>query len=681
MRARTVFPLFVVLAMFGGMANADVLINELDCDQVGTDAGEFVELYGPPSTALDGLVVVFFNGSSDLSYAAYDLDGYSTDASGYFLLGNALVVPVPSIIFADNFLQNGADAVALYTGNATDFPANTPVTTTNLIDAIVYDTADADDPGLLVLLLAGEPQIDESANSTPTTDAVARCVDGAGGARVTSQCVTIPPTPGAANNGTCPAPEQACCFEDGSCQLLLEADCVAAGGTVYPDLICDPNPCPAPPVEMDLCTAIQDDVNGDPLYYLTVVHITSPLLVLNDADEYTLGSVDCGATDGTCCVNLFDFNNTTVLMAGDMVDVIGTVNRYNGKAELTNLTLTVLSSGNPLPPPEEITTEELMTNGELYESCLISICGLMLTDPSLWPATGANANLDVYDATGVHATLRVDKETDIDGSAVPVQPFTCVGLGCQFDNASPYFEGYQILPRMRLDILDGVDCPPVPQACCFASGACELRLADDCLAAGGTVYPDLTCDPNPCPQPQACCFGPECQLLLADACLAAGGTVYPELICDPNPCPQPPEYACCFADGSCQVLTEEACTAAGGVLYTVDSCDPNPCPPPEYACCFNLDEACYMMSQAACIEAGGIWNDGQVCTASGGTFDCPLWRVCCVNEECSITTEIGCGQMGGVWHVDWTSCEPDNPCEIPVPVSPDSWGAIKSIYR
>ena len=61
MRARTVFPLFVVLAMFGGMANADVLINELDCDQVGTDAGEFVELYGPPSTALDGLVVVFLD--------------------------------------------------------------------------------------------------------------------------------------------------------------------------------------------------------------------------------------------------------------------------------------------------------------------------------------------------------------------------------------------------------------------------------------------------------------------------------------------------------------------------------------------------------------------------------------------------------------------------------------------
>jgi hypothetical protein len=41
-------------------------------------------------------------------------------------------------VFADNLLQNGADAVALYAANATDFPNGTSVTTTNLRDAIVY---------------------------------------------------------------------------------------------------------------------------------------------------------------------------------------------------------------------------------------------------------------------------------------------------------------------------------------------------------------------------------------------------------------------------------------------------------------------------------------------------------------------------------------------------------------
>ncbi len=675
---RTLFPFLVVLALCGGMANAQVLINELDADTPGTDALEFIELYGAPNTALDGLVVVFYNGSSDVSYAAYDLDGYTTDANGYFLMGNSAVVPAPALVFAGSFLQNGQDAVALYTANGADFPNNTPVTLTNLVDALVYDTADADDPGLLPLLLAG-PQIDEAGNGASDGNSCQRCQDGAGGARITTHYVVIPPTPGAPNNGTCPSAEQACCFGDGSCQDLQPADCEAAGGVVYTGT-CATVTCPAPPAEMSLCEAIVDDENGDPVHYLTVVHITSPLLVLNDADEYTLGSVDCGATDGSCCVNLFDFNNTTVLMAGDLVDVVGTVNRYGGKAELTNLTVTVLSSGNPLPPPEEITAEELFVNGELYESCLISVCGLEITDPATWPALGANANVDVFDDTGFHITLRVDKETDIDGTAIPTQPFTCIGLGGQFDNATPYFDGYQILPRMRADILDGVDCPAAVQACCFASGACQLITPDECTAAGGQVYPDLSCDPNPCPQPQACCFGYDCVILQPDDCLGQGGTVYPEFVCDPNPCPLP-EFACCFESGACEVMNEVECSQAGGTLYMEEGCDPNPCPLPEFACCFALDEACYMMTEAACLEGGGVWYTQQTCVDAGGAFTCPLWRVCCINEVCEIATEAGCAELSGVWHPEWTACAPTNPCETPVPVVPDSWGAIKSVYR
>ena len=71
---------------------------------------------------------LFFNGSSDTSYNAFDLDGFSTNASGYFLLGNPDVVPTPDIIFPGNGLQNGADAVALFVGDDTDFPSATPVT-------------------------------------------------------------------------------------------------------------------------------------------------------------------------------------------------------------------------------------------------------------------------------------------------------------------------------------------------------------------------------------------------------------------------------------------------------------------------------------------------------------------------------------------------------------------------
>ena len=58
----------------------NVIINELDSDTPGADTAEFVELYdgGAGNTPLDGLVVVLFNGSSDQSYAAFDLDMFST---------------------------------------------------------------------------------------------------------------------------------------------------------------------------------------------------------------------------------------------------------------------------------------------------------------------------------------------------------------------------------------------------------------------------------------------------------------------------------------------------------------------------------------------------------------------------------------------------------------------------
>jgi len=183
----------------------NVVINEVDSDTPGADALEFVELFdgGVGNTSLDGLTVVLYNGSSDLSYAALDLDGHVTDANGYFTLGNA-AVPGVGLVFPGNLLQNGEDAVALYAGNAVDFPAGTPVTLANLQDAVVYDTSDPDDPGLLALVNPGEPQINESGGGDPTVASVGRCPDGSGGARNTSSYRTGAPSPSGANN--CPPP-------------------------------------------------------------------------------------------------------------------------------------------------------------------------------------------------------------------------------------------------------------------------------------------------------------------------------------------------------------------------------------------------------------------------------------------------------------------------------------------
>lgn len=207
----TKLTLILALVLASGLASAqsDVLINEVDCDTAGTDILEFVELFGAPGAPLDGLVVVFYNGSNDLSYNAFDLDGFALDSNGFFLLGNVAVVPTPSITFGSNGLQNGADAVALFADDAASFPTGTAVTTTNLMDAVVYDTNDSDDTGLLALLPAGEPQLNEDGSGNKDFHSNMRCPDGGGGALVTTSFYQFGATPGATNDLACePIPNE-----------------------------------------------------------------------------------------------------------------------------------------------------------------------------------------------------------------------------------------------------------------------------------------------------------------------------------------------------------------------------------------------------------------------------------------------------------------------------------------
>ena len=178
----------------------NVLINELDADTPSSDTAEFIELFdgGVGDTDLSGLVLVLFNGKDDRAYYAVDLDNTRTDGDGLAVIGSAGLggaIDLPTAV-----IQNGADAVALYEGDAADFPAGTPVTTNLLRDAIVYGTADPTDAGLLPLLAAGEAQFDEAARGAADLDSAQRCPDGAGGARRTAAYRANRPTPGAPND-------------------------------------------------------------------------------------------------------------------------------------------------------------------------------------------------------------------------------------------------------------------------------------------------------------------------------------------------------------------------------------------------------------------------------------------------------------------------------------------------
>lgn len=185
------------LAIVTYTTQAQIVINELDSDTPSTDTMEFIELKSDtPEMSLDGFVLVLFNGSTsgnDSSYFTLDLDGFTTDINGIFLISNNDVSPVGGFILFDSTIQNGADAVAIYQGNASDFPDGTLATTTNLVDALAHDTNDADDTVLLGLLGLTE-QINEGENGNQTTESIQLDNDGT--------YFVATPTPGVLNDGS-----------------------------------------------------------------------------------------------------------------------------------------------------------------------------------------------------------------------------------------------------------------------------------------------------------------------------------------------------------------------------------------------------------------------------------------------------------------------------------------------
>ena len=180
---------------------SQVVINEIDPDTPSTDQKEFIELKSTtPNFSLNGYVLVFFNATSTspyagtLSYNAIDLDGYSTDTNGNFLIGNVLLSPTPALSMLDATLQNGPDAIALYQANDTDFPLNTPAIATGLVHAIAYSNNGTTQPTALMNILNLTVCVNENATSNAANHSIQRKVDGTYEVKA--------PTPGMNNDGS-----------------------------------------------------------------------------------------------------------------------------------------------------------------------------------------------------------------------------------------------------------------------------------------------------------------------------------------------------------------------------------------------------------------------------------------------------------------------------------------------
>ncbi|MBK8231418.1 MAG: hypothetical protein IT349_02330 [Candidatus Eisenbacteria bacterium] len=632
---------------FAAAASAQtIVINEIVYDSAGTDLDTWCELKGEPGMSLDGYLLVGVNGNGGVDYATINLNGFTVPADGYFVIAQrATSVPDPEMVSTSVDFQNGPDSVQLRKDTGSGIV---------VIDALGYQTHGGTD----VFAGEGAPAPDQTSPAS-----LIRCPDGFDSQNNAVDFVLdTTPTPGTPNDGTC-----------------------------------------APPVPTDVtvCQVAADDANGVPVLNTQFVRFEGICIVPSGIfSGPTLQEFAVTDDNGTCCMSVFGGAITPFVNIGDRVRIVGTVTNFNGRTEVTspNLTVTILSSGNPVPAPVPVTTFELSVNGEIYESCVVQLNCVDITSGT-WPLVGENQNLIVDDGTGP-TTMRVDKDTDIPGSSQPTGPFTAVGMATQFDSTSPFSDGYQLQPRSLADLIfncaaiqgaccfnDGScsvlginDCDaqggiyqgndtvcdpnpcPQPGACCFANGSCELRVVSDCLLNGGT-FMDGPCDPNPCPQPEgACCFpNGTCQIVTGDICAANGGTFFgPTFNCDPNPCPQP-FAACCLADGTCFVLTNEECNLVGGTWRGKDaSCDPNPCPLPAGACCYP-DGSCFVQTSAEC--GGTYFGDNTVCDPN--PCPQPMGACCFADGSCTVRTQSDCEGNGGIFQGANVPCNP-NPCPQPI---------------
>ena len=386
--AGTPFP----VASYTVSGPAQIVINEVDVDNIGTDALEFIELYdgGNGNSSLDGLVLVLYNGSNDLSYNAIDLTGYTTNENGYFVIGSSAVANVSLEAFTTNGIQNGADAVALYAGTAADFPSGTPVLVNDvLLDALVYGTDDGDDEGLLVLLNSGEAQVNEAALGDKDSQSMQRMPNGAGGARNTSSYTTAIPSPGTANGAVIPAPATISIL---AARNTAEGDVVTVSGVL----------------------TVSDQLAGSA--YIQ---------------------------DATAAIAIFDtsVHGAGNFMIGDSITVTGTRSAFNDQVQISTVTQ-VEHNGTP----NVAITPQVITLAELGNHPAELVTILNPSFPKAGDILFGNSNYTLSDASGF-GDLRIDNDVEaIVGLGQPASCSEITGVVGRF------FESYQLLPRAKADM-------------------------------------------------------------------------------------------------------------------------------------------------------------------------------------------------------------------------------------
>jgi predicted extracellular nuclease len=345
-----------------------LVINEIDYDNVGTDAAEFVEItnVGDGTADLGTATLELINGAGGgaVIYDTIQLSGSLAPGDYYVVCGNAATVANCDLDDGPdtNFIQNGApDAVAL------------------LVDGSIVDTVsyEGDTPGYTEGT-GGAP-----ADSNTVDGSISRCPDGADTDQNDLDFVFTDTTPGEATPASCGQPEP---------QVTKISAIQGAGATVA----------------ITGVVTVEAIVTAD---YQASDQLRGFFIQEEDADS---------DNDPATSEAIFVFCSAcpTDVAVGDLVSVTGNATEFFGMSQISatfDTDITVVSSDNPLPTP---TTVDLPAAGSTRaETTFESIEGMVVTFPDTL-VVGEYFELARYGHLVLNADERARQFTDANEPSV-----------------------------------------------------------------------------------------------------------------------------------------------------------------------------------------------------------------------------------------------------------------------
>ncbi|GHA51587.1 hypothetical protein GCM10008927_16260 [Amylibacter ulvae] len=319
----------------GGATIPAVVINELAVSTTGTD-WEFVELAGVAGTSLDGFALLQLDATGEV-ISAIDLNGQSIGENGYFLASSdqaeATFGVTGNVTFADNTLNNETSSFLLVDGYD-------GITTSGDLDT--------DDDGAL-----------DSQPFASVVDSVA-LIDGDAGLVYSDNVVG--PDGAFLPAGAVRSPEII-----GEFEATDFAD--SAGYTPTAGDVINPEP-----TEATLISTIQGA--GDASFMVGEYVLVSAIVTYVVSDGFYLQEEDADVdADVNTSEGLFIFTGgAPLVVAGDLVETIGTVTEFNGLTEMNNVTSTiVLSSDNTIPTAAQVQLSGSASDFEAVEGMHVSV--------------------------------------------------------------------------------------------------------------------------------------------------------------------------------------------------------------------------------------------------------------------------------------------------------------------